>query len=810
MRNRGLGRRAAAALALILCLAFAGQAAFGALERRVDLDLVDAELADVFRALAELGDMNIVLDPAVRGTLTIRLHGLAVEDALRLVAYTTGVKYRVEGSTMIVLPPGAVSTSLEPLGIEKFSLTYARTTDVIGPARLVAGGAKLEADERTNSIIACGSAEELRAIGDVLRMLDVPVQLPPEAIASLADAGLSSGRESLEIIRLQHAPAQGVADLLALVVPADRMRVDSRTNTIVVIIDEASRERAMKIVSEVDVAEPPDDGGFSSVPGKGVNLQTEAVEAETVKVIKLAWAPVDRVREALSVIIDLSKVGMDSRTNSLIVNATPEQIARIEEIVTLLDVAVVAAEKQPAPAHDGIHMFKLEHASAKSVRDVLTMILPPEKMQVDERTNTVVIMADDDTCARVVELVETLDVETAADQALIGEEKIVETIPLAHASLDAIRDALALVVPKEAVVIDERTRSVIVKGTRSQRERAREIAALLDVPDGPLHETGAATDPSSEPTTNIRAFRLREADPESVKEALSMVMPKTSIYVDARTKSVLVVGLLDELARAAEIVALIDQPSRDDVSVGLAKGESEILEMRVIRLVHAPAAKIRDMIAPIMPEIRIAADERSNSLLIVASPSLQERAASVVTALDIEVPQPEQGTEPAAPRDPEVTRVVTLAHAEAAEVREALAPIVPISSITVDPRTNSLVIVAAQSRMDRALDVVAKLDVETAASSESLPEEAAHVSESPKAEVVRLKYASPSKVRDALAPTIPVSRISVDERTGSLVIVGTEAEMTQALAIIDKLDIEVLQPEQGTEPAAPRDPEVTR
>ncbi len=46
----------------------------------------------------------------------------------------------------------------------------------------------------------------------------------------------------------------------------------------------------MKIVSEVDVAEPADDGGFSSVPGKGVNLQTEAVEAETVKVIKLAWA----------------------------------------------------------------------------------------------------------------------------------------------------------------------------------------------------------------------------------------------------------------------------------------------------------------------------------------------------------------------------------------------------------------------------------------------------------------------------------------------------------------------------------------
>jgi len=29
-------------------------------------------------------------------------------------------------------------------GIEKFSLTYARTTDVMGALRLVAGGAKLE------------------------------------------------------------------------------------------------------------------------------------------------------------------------------------------------------------------------------------------------------------------------------------------------------------------------------------------------------------------------------------------------------------------------------------------------------------------------------------------------------------------------------------------------------------------------------------------------------------------------------------------------------------------------------------------
>ena len=78
-------------MAAVVCLALAGRPA-AAGSPRVDLDLVGAGIADVFRALAELGDMNIVLDPAVSGTLTIRLHDLSVEEALKLVAYTTGVE----------------------------------------------------------------------------------------------------------------------------------------------------------------------------------------------------------------------------------------------------------------------------------------------------------------------------------------------------------------------------------------------------------------------------------------------------------------------------------------------------------------------------------------------------------------------------------------------------------------------------------------------------------------------------------------------------------------------------------------------
>ncbi|MDD2202317.1 MAG: secretin N-terminal domain-containing protein, partial [Firmicutes bacterium] len=795
-----------------------GQATLVAAERRIDLDLVGAELAEVFRALAELGDMNIVLDPAVRGTLTIRLNDLQVEEALRLVAYTTGVDYRIVGSTVIVVPSGAVGTSLEPLGIEKFSLTYARTTDVMGALGLVAAGARLEADERTNSIIACGSAEELRAIAEVLTMLDVPVQLPPEAlVAQEGAASAASVVESLEIVRLEHAPAQAVADLLALVVPSGKIRVDSRTNALVMVVDEPSREKAMKIISEVDVAEATDDLDgppiLAPMPGgKDSALEKPIIEVEAVKVIKLALAPADKVREALEVVIDLSKVGIDLRTNSLIVKATPQEIDRLEGVVALLDVPVVTAEKPDAPTRpeENIHMLKLDHASAVSVQDVLAMIVPPAKMQVDERTNTIVIMADEDTHARAAELAHALDVSVPAEPENVGEEVNVEAIVLKHASPSPVRDGLAAVLPKESIIVDDRTSTLIIRGTPSQHERARQIVALLDVPvpskeaDGSDAEPQAEPEPSTEAMTNIRAFRLEEADPEAVREGLALVMPKASVHVDGRTKSVLVVGLPDELARAEKIVELLDQPSP-----GISEPdqeETEAAEVKVVCLVHAPAAAIRETVAPIMQDAKIAADERSNSLLIVAPPLVQRRVAEIVAALDIDIPRPEQATEPVVPQDPEVMRVVTLAHAQAAQVRETLAPIVPVSSITVDPRTNSLVMVTAQSRMDRALEVIAKLDVEAAAEFE----EGTMEPEVEGAEVVRLEYASPAKVREAVAPMIPVSRIGVDERTGSLVIVGIASERARARALIEALDIEVIEPKQITEPISERDPEVTQ
>ncbi|MBP7165486.1 MAG: hypothetical protein KBB15_07515, partial [Firmicutes bacterium] len=149
-------------VAMVVCLAL-GSTPAAAGSPKVDLDLVGAGIADVFRALAELGNMNIVLDPAVSGTLTIRLHDLTVEEALKLVAYTTGVEYRVVGSSLIVTPPGKPG-AFDPVRVERFSLTHARVNDVMPVLELVADSTKLQADARTNSVIARGPVAGLEQV----------------------------------------------------------------------------------------------------------------------------------------------------------------------------------------------------------------------------------------------------------------------------------------------------------------------------------------------------------------------------------------------------------------------------------------------------------------------------------------------------------------------------------------------------------------------------------------------------------------------------------------------------------------------
>lgn len=75
----------------------------------VDLDLKGADVHDVFRLLADVGKVNIVVAGEVTGTVTMRLRHVPWDQAMDVIARARGLSYEREGNILFVRPAGAAS-----------------------------------------------------------------------------------------------------------------------------------------------------------------------------------------------------------------------------------------------------------------------------------------------------------------------------------------------------------------------------------------------------------------------------------------------------------------------------------------------------------------------------------------------------------------------------------------------------------------------------------------------------------------------------------------------------------------------------
>lgn len=69
---------------------------------RVDLDLKNAELSEVFRLLSEVGHVNIVVAGEVTGTITMRLEQVPWDQALEVVARAKNLALDYDANVIIV------------------------------------------------------------------------------------------------------------------------------------------------------------------------------------------------------------------------------------------------------------------------------------------------------------------------------------------------------------------------------------------------------------------------------------------------------------------------------------------------------------------------------------------------------------------------------------------------------------------------------------------------------------------------------------------------------------------------------------
>lgn len=95
---------------------------------QVTVDFVGAEISDVLKALSLQTQTNIVTSPDVKGSVTVSLAGVGVEEALDLITRLSGYRYTKLGNTYVVATPQGLQNLISG---SQTAADQTRTTQIV-------------------------------------------------------------------------------------------------------------------------------------------------------------------------------------------------------------------------------------------------------------------------------------------------------------------------------------------------------------------------------------------------------------------------------------------------------------------------------------------------------------------------------------------------------------------------------------------------------------------------------------------------------------------------------------------------------
>lgn len=158
----------------------------------IDVDYQSANLRTVLRNLAEIGGINLVLDPSVptNATVDLRLAQVPWDQVMDVVLKSSQLTYELEGPLLRVLTRDALTrekqaevdqkkaerqaSELETLKVRLNYSAAAEVKKLLETARIISAEGTVDLDERTNMLIIRDSQKQLDEIQQVINEIDRP------------------------------------------------------------------------------------------------------------------------------------------------------------------------------------------------------------------------------------------------------------------------------------------------------------------------------------------------------------------------------------------------------------------------------------------------------------------------------------------------------------------------------------------------------------------------------------------------------------------------------------------------------------
>jgi type IV pilus assembly protein PilQ len=155
----------------------------------ISLDLKDADIKDVFRTISQLTGLNIVIDPEVRGTVTVQLENVPWDQALDLILKQNSLGYVLENNIMRIATTQKLQAeegdrarlaearqAAEPTRTVIKKLSYARAAEITPTLKsIMSRRGDIVVDTRTNTLIIREIPTFLPAVLQLIDNLDTPI-----------------------------------------------------------------------------------------------------------------------------------------------------------------------------------------------------------------------------------------------------------------------------------------------------------------------------------------------------------------------------------------------------------------------------------------------------------------------------------------------------------------------------------------------------------------------------------------------------------------------------------------------------------
>jgi len=313
--------------------------------QNITLNFKDADIRSVIETVAELTGRSFIVDPRVQGKVTVissrQLTEVQVYEVFLSILQLNGFTAVDSGEVTKIIPAAGAKTSPTPLVgdlgtpprdaevsriVELHTVRAAELVPLLRP--LLPQEGHLAAHNSSNTLIISGKAANVARLEQVIRRID------------------QDSDSEVEVVRMSHASASEVAKMLTALQAnlgktgkaptasqAMRFVADTRTNSIILSGDKSQRLQARALI---------------------VHLDTPLETSGNIRVLYLHYAKAEDIAKVLQGIVDSERkeqqqdgarpgissvlIQPDETTNALVIQADPQRIKALEDIVRQLDI----------------------------------------------------------------------------------------------------------------------------------------------------------------------------------------------------------------------------------------------------------------------------------------------------------------------------------------------------------------------------------------------------------------------------------------------------------------------------------------